>query len=90
MCVMKSSLLKHVAGAFAPQHMASLVSDVVGTATAYMRLTVNARANPSVVMSPEYICVPSKASGNIVSAIIAKIAPAATAVIAAITSGVAP
>lgn len=46
----------------------------------------NATRKPTTVMSPAKSCASSNASGIIVSASMARIAPAATAVVAAITS----
>ena len=54
------------------------------------RVRANAARKPSVVMRPVHACVRSNASGIIVSAIIVRIAPAATAVMTATTCGGAP
>jgi hypothetical protein len=51
---------------------------------------VKATRHPSEVMTPVQVRVRSNASGIIVSAIMVRIAPAATAVMTAIASGGAP
>lgn len=54
------------------------------------RLMANAVMNPAAQIAPLNTWVRSKASGTIVSATMARIAPAATAVMRATTSGAAP
>ena len=48
--------------------------------------SANAQANPAQVIKPAQLCVPSNASGIMVSESIERIAPAATAVVAALAS----
>jgi len=53
--------------------------------------STNAHRNPAQVMMPAQICVPSNASGIMVSASLERIAPAASGVIAAcIATGTVP
>lgn len=55
-----------------------------------VRSMAKAMRNPIVVMNPVRMWVSSNASGSIVSAIIARMAPAATAVMTAMRTGEAP
>src|SRR5436190_5248348 len=50
----------------------------------------NAARNPITVITPDQLCASSKASGIMVSASMLRMAPAATAVVAATTSGERP
>lgn len=52
--------------------------------------STKAAKNPVTVINPAYSCTVSNASGSMVSEIIARIAPAATACVAATTAGEAP
>src|SRR4051812_29963255 len=71
----------------AQERRSRLLMDECGPYCGHARPMVKATMNPRTAISPAYKCARSNASGIMVSAIITKIAPAATAVMTATVTG---